>query len=96
MILHRILLRAVKRQTHELIVNLIEVKHEELAGSRDGWVNQAGTVGACRAPREKCGSSSSARRARVVPGQGLELPFHARETICVVAKVSGLCKGRGF
>ena len=67
MALHRILLQAVKRQMQELIVNLVEVKHGELAGSRDGWAYQAETVVACRAPREKRGSSNTARRARFLP-----------------------------
>ena len=96
MIFHRIQLQAVKRQTQELIVDPIEVKHGELAGSRDGWVYQAETVVACRAPREKRGGSSTARRARLLPGRVLELPFHTRDTRCVVAIVSGLCEGRGF
>ena len=52
MILHIILLQAMKRQTQELIVNPMEVKHGELARSSDGWAYQAETVGA---PREKRG-----------------------------------------
>ena len=96
MVPHRILLRAVKRLMQARRVTPNEVKHGELAASRGGWVYLAGTVVACRAPRERRGFSSSARRARVVPGRVLELPFHARETRCVVAIVSGLCQGEGF
>ena len=96
MILHRILLLAVKRHTQEF-VNPIGFKHGELAGSMGGWVYQARTVASCRAPREKRGSSSTAtaRRACLLPDQALELPFHARDTRCVVAIASGLCEGKG-
>jgi len=52
--------------------------------------------GAVGATRQRRGFSSSARRARLISERVLELPFHARETICVVAIVSGLCDGKGF
>ena len=96
MVLHRILLQTVKRQAQKLIVNPIEVKHGDLAGSRDGWVYQADTVVACCAPRQQRDRPRRARRARLLPNQLLELPFHARETHRVVAISSGLCEGRGF
>ena len=93
---HRILLEALKRLMHAIEVTPNAAKRRELAGSRGGRVYLAGTVGGCRAPRQRRAFSSSARRARVVPKRGLELPFHARETIWVVAIVSSLREGRGF
>ena len=55
-----------------------------------------GARGAVGAPGQRRGFSSSARRARLISERVLELPFRARETICVVAIVSGLCEGKGF
>ena len=90
MIPHRILLRAVKRLKQAMEVTPNAAKRGELAGSRGGWVYLAGTVGGCRAPRQKRAFSSSARHTRVVPDRGLELPRHAQGTLSVVAVVPGL------
>jgi len=96
MILHGILLQGVERLKQAMGVTPNAFKREELAESRGGWVYNAGTVGACRAPRQKRGFSSRARRAGLLPDRVLELPHHARGTLSVVAIVSGLCEGRGF
>ena len=96
MLPHGILIQAVEQLKQAMRVTPQAVQRGELAGSRGGCVYRAGTVGGCRAPRQKRGFSSTARYARVVPGRVLELPFHARETVCVVAIVSGLCEGKEF
>ena len=80
----RILLRAVKRQTQERIVNSNAVKRGKLAGSRDRKVYRAGTVGACCAPRQRRAFASCTRRARSLPDRVLELSRHARGTSCPI------------